>query len=128
MFEDAYIAFNQLPELPPDNEYWRTVEVYERVSRANRHLAELKGRIAGIPNPEILINTLSLQEAKGSSSIENVFTTNDKLYKALSVKAEPDAQTKEVLRYSKALIRAACSIRDNKEFILKLYRLYYIER
>ena len=34
-----------------------------------------------IPNPGILINALVLQEAKLSSEIENVVTTNDELYR-----------------------------------------------
>ena len=32
----------------------------------------------------MLVNTISLQEAKSSSEIENIFTTDDELYKALS--------------------------------------------
>ena len=51
-------------------------------TRASRALAELKGRTHSIPNPTILLNTLALQEAKLSSEIENIFTTNDELYPA----------------------------------------------
>ena len=47
------------------------------VAQAHRHLAELKGRAASIPNQGILIDTLALQEAKASSEIENVVTTAD---------------------------------------------------
>lgn len=45
-----------------------------------------------------------LQEAKSSSEIENIFTTNDDLYQAFNGDPEKaDRHTKEVLRYEKAL-------------------------
>ena len=50
------------------------------LARANRALAELKGRAATIPNQTILIDTLALQEAKASSEIENIVTTRDNLF------------------------------------------------
>jgi len=49
-------------------------------------LAELKGAADTIPNRTILINTLSLQEAKDSSAIENIITTHDELYKVDALK------------------------------------------
>ncbi|GAB4046005.1 Fic family protein [Spirosoma litoris] len=57
-----------------------------------------------LPNPAILINALVLKEAKASSEIENIITTDDKLYRALTVKGQDvDTATKEVLRYRQAL-------------------------
>jgi hypothetical protein len=44
-------------------------------------LAELKGAAGLVPNESILIDTLSLQEAKDSSAIENIVTTHDDLYR-----------------------------------------------
>lgn len=71
---------------------------------AHRHLAELKGISGTIPNPEILITTLSLQEAKDSSEIENIFTTQDELYQAeLFGEQSKDVAAKEVRRYAVAL-------------------------
>ncbi len=75
--------FNQLPDLPPKAEL-ETPRVLKATTRASRALAELKGRTHSIPNPTILLNTLALQEAKLSSEIENIFTTNDELYRALA--------------------------------------------
>jgi len=69
--------YNKLPDILPNERYWRLLSIYEQVNKANRAMAELKGRLSAIPNPDIFINTLSLQEAKDSSSIENVLTTND---------------------------------------------------
>lgn len=54
--------------------------VLRKLAKAHSALAELKGVVASIPNQSILINTLSLQEAKDSSAIENIITTHDDLY------------------------------------------------
>lgn len=68
-----------LPNLPPPVEL-ETLRVLKALSKANRALAELKGRAATIPNQGILIDTLALQEAKSSSEIENIVTTQDELF------------------------------------------------
>jgi Fic family protein len=52
------------------------------LAKSHQALAELKGIVSTIPNQSILINTLSLQEAKDSSAIENIITTHDELYKS----------------------------------------------
>jgi len=67
-------------------------------------LAELKGRAATIPNQGILINTLTLQEAKASSEIENIVTTQDELFHAdLHLEGPGSAAAKEVALYRDAL-------------------------
>jgi cell filamentation protein, protein adenylyltransferase len=53
-----------------------------------------------------LLNTLALQEAKLSSEIENIFTTNDELYRGLAADgngADLSPHAKEVLHYRDAL-------------------------
>jgi len=69
-----------LKPLPPSQEI-ETKTVLRKASVANRYLGELKGISTTIPNQLILINTLPLQEAKDSSAIENIITTNDDLYR-----------------------------------------------
>jgi Fic family protein len=64
----------------------------------------------------MLINTLVLQEAKDSSTIENIFTTNDALYKAFSSNLNNDASTKEVLRYREALWNAFTKMKKPSEY------------
>ena len=59
-----------------------TKSVLKAVNAANKKLAELKGLEQLIPNEEILIQTLTLQEARESSSIDNIVTTQDELYRA----------------------------------------------
>lgn len=51
---------------------------------ATRALAGVNNNVQRLPNPYMLINTIALQEAKASSAIENIFTTEDELYKAVS--------------------------------------------
>lgn len=79
--------------------------VLRQVARSHRRLAELKGAVLSIPKPDILINTLSLQEAKDSSAVESIITTHDELYRAeLSFHTGISSAAKEVQYYSNALI------------------------
>ncbi|MBX3175112.1 MAG: Fic family protein [Gemmatimonadaceae bacterium] len=85
-------------------EIFDSPQVLRRVTEAARALAEFKGGVATIPNQQILINTLALQEAKDSSAIENIVTTHDELFRHLSGPDGPENPTaKEVLRYREAL-------------------------
>ena len=101
---DRTSPWNDLPLLPIREELYRTVEIMEQLGNAKAALAKLHGRSAVIPNQGLLINSISLQEAKSSSEIENIFTSDDELYKAYSdQKAETSGASKEVLRYREAL-------------------------
>lgn len=91
------------PMLPPEIEL-ETKTVLKKCSQANRHLAELKGVSQTIPNQNILINTLAIQEAKDSSAIENIITTHDDLFKEeLFPEFMQNASAKEVRNYTSAL-------------------------
>ncbi len=95
--------YNHLPLLPPNIDL-ETPAILKKAIKANRALAELKGIARTIPNPAIFINTLTIQEAKASSEIENILTTNDKIYQAFSAgSGQIDSATKEVLSYRTAL-------------------------
>lgn len=96
---------NQLAPLPlPDIDQRETRAVLKKTAEAHRYLAELKGVAASIPNEAILINTLTLQEAKDSSEIENIVTTHDELYKAsLFEETLTNPAAKEVQDYAYAL-------------------------
>lgn len=88
--------------LPPVN--LETVPVLKALAKANRALAELKGRAAVIPNQGILIDTLALQEAKASSEIENIVTTQDELFQTdLQLEGPDSPAAKEVALYRDAL-------------------------
>ncbi|MDF1576663.1 MAG: Fic/DOC family N-terminal domain-containing protein [Bacteroidales bacterium] len=114
---DRTIPWNDLPLLPVREELYRTVEVMEQLGHAKAALARLHGRSAVIPNQGLLINSISLQEAKSSSEIENIFTTNDELYKAYSdQKVETSGASKEVLRYREALWSGYHYLLESKVF------------
>ena len=100
---DPRKPYNQIPLLPLKKDI-ETKAVLKKAIAASRALAVLKGIGSTIPNQSILINTIVLQEAKSSSEIENIVTTNDALFKAFTTQSpQMDAATKEVLQYREAL-------------------------
>jgi len=100
---DRKIPYNNLPLLPPKADI-ETKEILRKTILAGRALAQLNGTLLNLPNPTLFLDTIYLQEAKASSEIENIITTNDELYKSLVAdrKVENSA-TKEVLSYKEAL-------------------------
>lgn len=113
MSDYANQPYNILPLLPPKADL-ETPAILKAAIAANRSLAELKGKAESLPNPAILINSIVAQEAKASSEIENIITTNDKLFMALSANDKKvDPQTKEVLRYRQALWQGIAKLEQN---------------
>lgn len=97
-----HATYKILP-LPPAIEL-ETVPILKALAGANRALAELKGRAASIPNQGLLIDTLALQEAKASSEIENIVTSQDEIFQAGLFLDGPDSPAaKEVARYCDAI-------------------------
>jgi len=94
----------KLDKLPPLREKVETIDILRQTNKSAAALAELKGVAKTIPNQAMLINAIVLQEAKDSSEIENIITTQDELYKALTInKTNISAATKEVVNYRKAI-------------------------
>lgn len=94
----------KLDLLPPPREKVETIEILRQTNKSTAALAELKGMAKTIPNQAMLINAIVLQEAKDSSEIENIITTQDELYKALTAsKSTQSAEIKEVVSYRKAI-------------------------
>jgi Fic family protein len=100
-----------LPRLPPALDL-ETKPVLKQCVAARAALAELKQATALIPNPAVLINTLPLLEARASSEIENIVTTADKLFRHLHADAGADPATKEALRYRRALLSGAATLKS----------------
>ena len=125
---DRTRPWNDLPELPLPEELYRTVDILEALGRAKEALGRLHGRSIAIPNQGLLINAISLQEAKESSAIENIFTTDDDLYKAYSENSAGEAEgpAKEVLRYREALWHGYSYLKDktefDREYFIRIYR------
>ncbi len=113
--------FNELPLLPPDCNL-ESSRILKKAIIANKEIAELKGIAHLIPNQAILIQIIGLQEAKLSSEIENIVTTNDELYKAFGDKnLKTDPNTKEVLRYKDALWYGYNSIKKGRLLNVSLF-------
>ena len=109
-----------IPSLPLNFDF-ETKEILSQLNKASRKLAELKGVALTIPNENILISSLVLQEAKDSSAVENIVTTSDDLYRAeLNIKNEiANAAAKEVLNYREAMQKGFGMIRKNHLLTLK---------
>ncbi|MEZ0487888.1 Fic family protein [Fibrella aquatica] len=122
------LPWNALPDLPLDPGLFRTVEVFEQLASAKQALGRLQGRSVAIPNQGLLVNSISLQEAKASSAIENIFTTDDELYRAFSEEHTEGASesTKEVLRYREALWRGHALLKQQEnmtvDYCLTVFR------
>ncbi|GLU51533.1 Fic/DOC family N-terminal domain-containing protein [Dyadobacter frigoris] len=95
--------YNDLPDLPPKVEI-ETKIILKKTISASRALSELKGAITTLPNPLLFIDMINLQEAKASSEIENIVTTQDALFQAsVAEKFIGNTATKEVIHYKDAL-------------------------
>jgi Fic family protein len=95
---------NWEPALLPIAAELETKPVLKKLADAHRALAEFKGIASTIPNESILLNTLALQEAKDSSAVENIVTTDDELFKSeLKLEGLQTLAAKEVQNYVAAL-------------------------
>ena len=103
-----------IPKLPLSYDL-ETKAVLKQLNNATRALAELKGVALTIPNENILVSTLTLQEAKDSSEVENIVTTQDDLYQGAAASLSEyaiNAATKEVLNYREALQHGFHLVKD----------------
>ena len=125
---DRHIPYNALPPLPPETDLYKDKEVIDKLMTASRRLAELKGLAATLPNQSIFVNTIALREAKASSAIENIFTTDDELYRSLSYREDDylEGPAKEILHYREALWKGYQDITRDGELtvdtIIDIYR------
>lgn len=102
-----------IPSLPlPEFAQLNSDSLWQALLAAHRDLAELKGLCAALPNPQILVETLSIQEAKDSSEIENIITTHDDLY-ASQVDSSVGISAKEVQHYLSALKVGHFLVKEN---------------
>ena len=102
----------KLPLLPPPKDKIETIPILKQLSKSSSVLGELKGIANTIPNQTMLVNAIVLREAKGSSEIENIITSQDELYRALSSKSKQSSEAKEVINYRKAIFEGFKIIQD----------------
>ncbi|MDE0087288.1 MAG: Fic family protein, partial [Candidatus Poribacteria bacterium] len=118
---DPNIPWNDLPELPPAVDL-ESRDILKACITARAELSRVNALVKMLPNEEVLINTLPLQEARRSSEIENIVTTNDDLYRAMaSDRNQIDSNTKEVLHYREALWEGVRSIREGSTLNIHLF-------
>ena len=109
---NATKPYNGLPPLPSAR-VLETVPVLRKCVGASRALAGLKEAARLIPNQDVLINSIPLREARDSSAIENIVTTNDTLFKFANADPEKaDDATKEALRYRTALMQGFKDVQE----------------
>lgn len=126
---DRNKPWNDLPDLPIDKDLHEDLEVYKQLGQAKAAIGRLQGRSIAIPNQGLLINSISLQEAKASSAIENIFTTDDELYKAYSEDQakQLDGPAKEILNYREALWLGYDHLKAHgqfdKAYFIKMYQV-----
>ncbi|WP_313490862.1 Fic family protein [Sphingobacterium multivorum] len=115
--------------MPIAPEYYQTVQIYAQLGNAKAAIGRLQGQSIVIPNQGILINSISLQEAKASSAIENIFTTDDELYQAFSESQQQQIQgaTKEILNYREALWDGYHYLSNggiiDRDYFIRMYRI-----
>lgn len=126
---DRNVPYNELAFLPPSKEVEEDISILKKLVTASRALASVNASVLRLPNPTMLVNTIALQEAKSSTAIENIFTTEDELYKAVSdliQEEKADVATKEVLRYREALWEGYAKMNEkssvDQEVILGIFR------
>ncbi len=111
----------------PPSEDLLTVPVLLALARAHGRLGELKGTASGLPNQDILIDTLLLQEALASSEIENVMTTQDQVFQADLSVGNVTVAAKEVARYRVAMRRGYEKWQENRfiseNMLIDMYRV-----
>jgi Fic family protein len=104
--------YNSLPPIPRAQAL-ETLPVLRKLVGASRALAGLKEAARLIPNQDVLINSIPLREARDSSAIENIVTTNDTLFKFANTDPEKaDDATKEALRYRTALMQGFKDVQE----------------
>lgn len=102
---------DKLEKLPLKQDI-ETKRILKQLSMTNRALAELKGIVQTIPNPNIIINTVMINEAKNSSEIENIVTTHDEIYKAMIKPVDTTPFAKEVVDYRTAIWKGFELVRE----------------
>ena len=103
--------WNDIPILPPAADI-ESPDILRACISASSELARVNALVKILPNEAVLVHTLPLQEARRSSEIENIVTTNDELYRAMTTnKSRISPATKEVLHYREALWEGIDSLR-----------------
>ncbi len=99
---DPNKPYYDLPRLPPE-QVLESIELFKELVPASEALAKLSASAEHLPNQGALYQSVILLEAKASSEIEQVVTTDGKLFGCESPENVVDPMTKEVRRYGEAV-------------------------
>lgn len=109
---DRNKPYNDLPGLPPAKTDMETKAILKAVTPARVALASMAAHCKQLPDESVFYNSIFLKEAKESSEIENIVTTNDELYQAMTAdQTVTNPNTREVLHYINALWKGANTMR-----------------
>lgn len=118
---DRDTPWNDMPLLPPSVEV-ESRDILKACISAMTQLARTNALVKTLSNESVLVHTLPLQEARRSSEIENIVTTNDELYRAMtSDDNQVSSHTKEVLRYREALWEGMYAMQDRQIINISLF-------
>jgi len=113
---DKSRPYNNLPALPPKIDV-ETKRILLKTIKASRALGKLNGALSNLPNPNLFLDTIQIKEAKASSAIENIITTNDELFESMVAdKKSYNPAAKEILSYKSALFKGLKEI-EKRPFI-----------
>ena len=99
---DPKKPYDDLPTLPPHNPI-ESMALYKKLVPASEALAKLSATAEHLPNEAALYQSVILLEAKASSEIEQIVTTDGDLFSSKSSQQATDPLTKEVHRYAEAM-------------------------
>lgn len=113
----------QIPMLPLPYDL-ETKAVLKQLTQSHRRLAELKGLARTMPNERILVSTLTLQEAKESSEVENIITTQNDVYSADVHEKDSikNPAVKEVMNYYDAISAGYLMVKDTKSLTTNMIK------
>ena len=111
---DPTQPYNDLPFIS-EIEINMSAELLKLREEARVAIELLNYSLKFLPNSEILLDTLALQEAKVSSTIENIRTTNDDLLRAVAFK-DFNAETSAISAYKDALIQGFDLLGEKGQF------------
>jgi Fic family protein len=112
--------YNDLPRLWPVTREFDTKAVLRAVVPARAALAELKATCRALPNSQVLLQTLGLEETRSSAAIENIVTTQDALFQGMADERTANAPTREVLAHQRALHHGFSHVKSNRPITVPL--------
>lgn len=95
------------------------IEILKKLGNAKAALGELNGTLRLLPNPDIILNAVTIGEAKESSEIENIVTTYDAIFKEMTSTATTPS-SKEVVNYRQAVLTGLGRLREKELNLLQI--------